>query len=256
MENKVVVVDGKSVLYRRNRSSRWQCRIKLKDGSWHRISTGTCDLEEATDKAVEYYHNARVKTQLKLPQASRRFKSVAQLAINQMNTALEHKRGKKVFKDYIAALNQYFIPYFGNFSIDRINIQRVENFEEWRLNKMNSSQMAKSTLNTHNSAVMRVFKLAVSRNWLSEEQIPPFKYEGTKSQVRPGFTRQEYYELARNLRYWADSGVADKDSSKNKFLGDKKPRETTSMNRELLRDYVLMGHLDQRTQGFTPISRT
>jgi integrase len=137
-------------------------------------------------------------------------------------------------------LNQYFIPYFGNFSIDRITIQRVEDFEEWRLNKMNSSQMAKSTLNTHNSAVMRVFKLAVSRNWLSEEQIPPFKYEGTKSQVRPGFTRQEYYELARNLRYWADSGVADKDSSKNKFLGDKKPRETTSMNRELLRDYVLI----------------
>ena len=181
MENKVVVVDGKSVLYRRNRSSRWQCRIKLKDGTWHRVSTGTCDLEEATDKAVEYYHNARVKTQLKLPQASRRFKSVAQLAINQMNTALEHNRGKKVFKDYIAALNQYFIPYFGNYSIDRITIQRVEDFEEWRLNKMNSSQMAKSTLNTHNSAVMRVFKLAVSRNWLSEEQIPPFKYEGTKS---------------------------------------------------------------------------
>ena len=117
MENKVVVVDGKSVLYRRNRSSRWQCRIKLKDGTWHRVSTGTCDLEEATDKAVEYYHNARVKTQLKLPQASRRFKSVAQLAINQMNTALEHNRGKKVFKDYIAALNQYFIPYFGNYSI-------------------------------------------------------------------------------------------------------------------------------------------
>jgi hypothetical protein len=34
-----------------------------------------------------------------------------------MNTALEHNRGKKVFKDYIAALNQYFIPYFGNYYI-------------------------------------------------------------------------------------------------------------------------------------------
>jgi hypothetical protein len=45
MENKVVVIDGKSVLYRRNRSSRWQCRIKLKDGTWHRVSAGTCDLE-------------------------------------------------------------------------------------------------------------------------------------------------------------------------------------------------------------------
>jgi hypothetical protein len=135
-----------------------------------------------------------------------------------MNTALEHNRGKKVFKDYITALNQYFIPYFGNYSIDRITIQGVEDFEEWRLNKMNSSQMAKSTLNTPNSAVMRVFKLAVSRNWLPEEQIPPFKYEGTKSQVRPGFTRQEYYELSRNLRYWADSGIADKGTSRNRFV--------------------------------------
>jgi hypothetical protein len=170
---------------------------------------------------VEYFHNARVKIQLKLPQASRHFKSVAQLVINQMNTALEHIRGKQVFKDYIAALNQYFITYFGNYSIDRITTHRLEDFEEWRLNKMNSLQMAKSTLNTHNSAVMRVFKLAVPRNWISEEQIPPLKYEGTKSQVRPGFTRQQYYELARNLRHWADRGIADKGTSRNRFMEDK-----------------------------------
>ena len=132
------------------------------------MSTGTCDLKEATGKAVEYYHNASVKTQLQLSQTSRRFKSAVQLAIHQMNTALEHNRGKKAFKDYSAALNQFLIPYFGNYSIDRINIQRVEDFEEWRLNKMHSSQMAKSTLNTHISAVMSVFKLAVFRHWLSE----------------------------------------------------------------------------------------
>jgi hypothetical protein len=137
-------------------------------------------------------------------------------------------------------LDQYFIPYFGNYSIDRITTQRLEDFEEWRLNKMNSLQMAKSTLNKHNSAVTKVFKLAFSRNWLSEEQIPPYKYEGTKSQVRPGFTRQEYYELARNLRHWADIGIADKGTSRNRFVGDKKLRESTSINRELLCDYVLI----------------
>jgi hypothetical protein len=87
---------------------------------------------------------------------------------------------------------------------------------------------------------MRVFKLAVPRNWLSEEQMPKFKYEGTKSQARPGFTRREYYELARNLRHWADSGITDKGTSRNGGVGDKKLRESTSMNRELLRDYVLI----------------
>lgn len=240
MDKKITVIEGKAVIYRRGRSSRWQCRIKLKDGTWYRTSTGEVEKDAAFDKAIEFYHNARVKAQENLPQASRRFKSVAQLTITQMKTALEHNRGKKVFKDYIAALEQYFIPYFGKYSIDRISIDRVENFEEWRLVKMNKTVMAKSTLNTHNAAAAKVFKLAVNRNWLTEELVPQFKYEGSKSEVRPSFSRQEYYELARNLRYWAVSGYVDRDTSKNRFLGKRRIRENTAMKRELLRDYVLI----------------
>lgn len=240
MDKKVTVLEGKATIYKRERSSRWQCRIKLKDGTWQRLSTGKAEQDEAFDKAIEFYHNARVKAQENLPQTSRRFKAVANLAITQMKTKLEHNRGKKVFKDYISALEQYFIPYFGNYSIDRITLNRVEDFEEWRLAKMNKSVMAKSTLNTHNSAVARVFKLAMDRNWLVEEQVPKFQYEGSKSEVRPSFTRQEYFELARNLRFWAVSGYVDRKKSKNRFIGKRKLRESTAMKREILRDYVLI----------------
>ncbi|MDC9720007.1 MAG: hypothetical protein PSN46_04670, partial [Gammaproteobacteria bacterium] len=83
------VIPGKAILYRRTASSRWQVRLKLNDGSWHRLSTGELDLEEASARAITLYHHTQAKAELNLPQTTRRFKSVAELVIRNIEHAKE-----------------------------------------------------------------------------------------------------------------------------------------------------------------------
>jgi len=42
-------VSPEITIYRRQRSVVWQCRFKLRDGRWHRLSTGCADPDQAFD---------------------------------------------------------------------------------------------------------------------------------------------------------------------------------------------------------------
>lgn len=240
MSGTITVVKGRVALYKRGRSGCWQCRVKLKDGSWHRVSTGEYEVEEATDKALEIYHEKRALARLEMPQVSRTFRSAARIAINKMKDDLNAGRGKTVFTHYISALEQYFIPYFGNFHVDKMNTARMNDFDQWRLEQMNKPAIAQSTLNTHNSAVNLVFKAAIDKGWMTETQKPSLTNKGSKGNTRPHFTRTDYSIMVRRLRHWAESGYANRKTSTNQFVPKKKIRENTAMIRELLRDYVLI----------------
>ena len=56
--------DGELVLFRRSRSSLYQCRYKLADGSWHRQSTGKASVEHAIARACDLYDEARYRQRL------------------------------------------------------------------------------------------------------------------------------------------------------------------------------------------------
>ena len=49
-----------------------------------------------------------------------------------------------------------------------------------------------STLNTHNSAMNRVFEEAVARGFIAHKSVPLMVNRGEKSERRPDFTREEY----------------------------------------------------------------
>ena len=196
MSELVQVVSGLVVLYRRSRSSRWQARIK-EDGRWIRRSTGTADVNEARDIALDIRTELRIQTKNNLPLTTTKFRAVAEHAIKKMEAELSGKRGKVVYNDYIAALKNYHIPFFGKFNINQITLQRVEDFDSWRLDKMGKTEMSRSTLNTHNSAINRVFQLALDRGWAKQSEIPSFRYSAVKANPRPSFTKAEYFTLAR-----------------------------------------------------------
>lgn len=46
-------------LDKRQRGAKWQARVKLADGSWHRFSTKTEDVERATDLAMKFFLHRR-----------------------------------------------------------------------------------------------------------------------------------------------------------------------------------------------------
>jgi integrase len=58
--------DGEVVLYRRSSSPPYQCRFKLANGSWYRVSTRKASVESAVSRACEMYDEIRFRQRLGL----------------------------------------------------------------------------------------------------------------------------------------------------------------------------------------------
>ena len=135
------ILEGSVVIYKRVRSSVWQARLRLDNGTWHRVSTKTGDLDEASDKARALYYEAKVKADNKLPQSTRKFASVAKAAIAAMEDELIHGRGKVVYSAYIGVIHNFLIPFFGKYAVDSITPAKLNDYEAWRREKMGNSKM-------------------------------------------------------------------------------------------------------------------
>ncbi|NBV60217.1 MAG: hypothetical protein EBR73_03970, partial [Rhodobacteraceae bacterium] len=85
-------------LDKRPNSVKWQARVKLADGSWHRFSTKTEDVERATDLAMKFFYTAEDRAKNNLPQSTRKFKRVAEFARDRMQEELDAGGGHIVFK--------------------------------------------------------------------------------------------------------------------------------------------------------------
>lgn len=216
------ILDGRIVLTQRKASSAWQARFKI-GTKWVRVSTKQRDRKDAEKTAEELYLDAKFKERNKIPVITKRFKPVAELAIKHMQAALDGGQGKKVYKDYIIALNRYLIPFFGNHHINRIDYSLLKQFEAWRIEQMGKLPKA-SSIGTHNSALNKVFDEAIERGFITAHQRPELYNRGQGGDRRPNFTLDEYRLVSRNLREFV------------KGARDGKSREM----RELLRDYVLI----------------
>jgi integrase len=217
-----LILDGEVRVYRRERSKRWQAAFVI-DGHTIRISTGKRDLSEAKEYARETFLEYKFRHKNDLPVVTKKFSDVAKLTIVDMRKQLDAGLGRKVFADYIVCIERYLIPFFGAQFVTSIDYQKIQYFYEWRRAKMGREPKA-STLNTHNSAMNRVFEEAVARGFIAHKSVPLMVNRGEKSERRPDFTREEYATLIRKMPSWITQGKAGK---------------PTDM-RHLMRDYVLI----------------
>ena len=145
-----------------------------------------------------------------------------------MKQQLDNGVGKKSFRDYIIVIDKYLVPFFGDIFVTSIDYEMLQKFARWREAKMGREPRS-STLNTHNSALNRIFDEAVARGYMNKSQVPVLVNKGRDSVRRPDFTREEYATLIRKLPSWIDAG-----------------REGKSRDmRHLLRDYTLQNSLLQ-----------
>lgn len=121
---------------------------------------------------------------------TKRFEDVANLAIKDMQRQLDAGAGRKVYKDYIQAINAYFIPFFGKTYVTRIDTDMIREFNDWRAKKIGREPKA-STMNTHNSAINRVFAEAVSRGYLTSGKVPLLANNGSAGGRRSDFSVEE-----------------------------------------------------------------
>ena len=92
---------------------------------------------------------------------TKKFSDVANLAIADMRKQLDAGLGRKVFADYIVCIERYLIPFFGAHFVTSIDYDKIQAFYEWCREKIGREPKV-STLNTHNSAMNRVFDEAVA----------------------------------------------------------------------------------------------
>jgi hypothetical protein len=148
----VTINDGDILLYKRVKSSVWQAKFKI-GSRWVRATTKLDDLEKAKAAAKDLFTEYKFKEKHELPVITKRFADVAHFVIADMRTALNGGGGKKVFEDYITALDRYLIPYFGKKHVGNIGYDDIKGFDIWRKAEMKRDPKA-STINTHNSALM------------------------------------------------------------------------------------------------------
>ena len=220
--NTPTLMDGEVRLFKRKHSSVWQV-VFMMDGRQVRVSTKKRILKDAKDAAREIYLDYRFRQKNGLPVISKRFADVAALCRATMKEQLENGAGKKSFRDYIIVIDKYLVPFFGDLFVTSIDYEMLQKFARWREEKMGREPRA-STLNTHNSALNRIFDEAVARGYMNKSQVPVLVNKGRDSVRRPDFTREEYATLIRKLPSWIDAG-----------------REGKSRDmRHLLRDYILI----------------
>ncbi len=210
-------------LDKRERSAKWQARVKLADGSWHRFSTKTEDVDKATDAAMKFFYTAEERAKNKLPQSTRKFKRVAEFARDRMREELSAGGGHIVFKDYITAIDKYLVPYFGGHDVASIDAKALVEFGKWRTEQL-GRKAHHSTINTHNTALNRVLDEAEQRGWITHAIRPKPINDGIKTKSRGSFTRDEYrmiYEELRSFHQLTDKPI-------------------TAGTREVLRNYVLI----------------
>lgn len=223
-DDTVTILDGDVRLTRRKASSAWQAAFKIGD-RWVRTTTKCKQLVDAKEAAKTLYMEYRFKAKHDLPIVSKRFDAVARLAVADMQKQLDAGTGRKVYKDYITAINAYLIPFFGAKFVNNISHVELKEYAVWRAAKMLREPKA-STITTHNTALNRVFEEAVNRSYMTKNKIPILVNAGADGERRPDFSLDDYRTMIRKLPSWA----------KDETVHTQKSRDM----RMLLWDYVIV----------------
>ena len=158
-----------------------------------------------------------------LGELSRQFRDIARFTAKRLQAEIDAGTGKSVYRDYVQAINNYLVPCFTSTAIHNIDEKQLLRLDKFRKERLKRDPN-KSTVSTHNAALALVFQDAVERNYMLASQVPALGNSGKKGQARPYFSKDEIPTLLAALEEFSSTGL--------------KPE--TVMNRELLRDYVLI----------------
>jgi integrase len=216
--------DGDVVLYRRSRSLLYQCRYRLADGTWHRVSTRRASVEHAIAVACDLYDEARYRQRLGLAHRAHTFAQIAAITAAELRRKIDASSGKTSNHDYLSCIERYFVPYFGERHIEQLTNSDIVQFEVWRDRQMQRKPKA-STLNNFTSAWNKIIDTAVAQGFISERvPVPKLTARGEKGKTRPAFTEQEVLQMFAFMDVWQTQGRM----------------EVEKEIRPLLRDYIEM----------------
>ena len=202
----IKLLDGLLTLYRRTNSRQWQCRFKLSTGTWHSASTGSDQLAEATTQAIAIYETVKVKLTSDLAITTKTFRHLANQELDQAAKVVHANPNKRTHLDYILIYTKYLISFFGNYQINDITQELVDDYAAWRMTKMGKNPKS-YTQRRHAGLYKRVIELARSQGVITQHRaIPLLEIGGDRTHARPAFNQQEINYLPEYMRYWERFG--------------------------------------------------
>ena len=205
-EEPIKLLDGLVTLYKRPASHQWQCRFKLSTGAWHSASTGSDQIAEATTQAIAIYETVKVKIASDLAIKTRTFRQLATQELAMATKVVQSNSNKRTHVDYIHIYTKYLIPFFGNYQINDITQELVDDYVAWRISKMGKEPKT-YTQRRHAGLYKRVIERARAQGLISQHRnIPLLEVTGGAVQVRPAFSHQEIDYLLEYMRDWERFG--------------------------------------------------
>ncbi|WP_062309792.1 tyrosine-type recombinase/integrase [Polynucleobacter sinensis] len=202
----VVLRDKELYVVRREGTANWQVHYKAKSlKRWIRKSAGTSNLNDAKTIAEDFAADTRAAERRGFPVVSKKFKAVAEVVSANLKEQVKHGTGKKIYADYYRAIDQYLIPFFGNYNIDCITPAVISEFDIWRYQHV-GRRLKQSTQSTHNLAMNVIFDHAIEAGYMTEFLRPKFKNTGEAGEARGFFTHDELIALQQFLQKWTTQG--------------------------------------------------
>jgi integrase len=202
----IKLLDGAITLYKRPNSHQWQCRFKLATGAWHTASTGSDQLAEATTQAISIYETVKVKIASDLAIKTRTFRQLATQELAAAARIVQANPNKRTHADYIHIYTKYLIPFFGNYQINDITQEVVEDYAAWRISQMGKDPKS-YTQRRHAGLYKRVIERARAQGLIQQHRnIPLLEVTGGAAQARPAFSHQEVNYLLEYMQDWERFG--------------------------------------------------
>ena len=205
-EEPIKLLDGLLTLYRRPTSRQWQCRFKLATGSWHSASTGSDQVAEATTQAIAIYETVKVKLVSDLAVKTRTFRQLATQELAAAARVVQANPNKRTHADYIHIYTKYLIPFFGNYQINDITQELVDDYVAWRISRMGKNPKT-YTQRRHAGLYKRVIERARDQGLIHRNRtIPLLEVAADRAEIRPAFNQQEVNYLLEYMQDWERFG--------------------------------------------------
>lgn len=201
------VIKHKLIVFKRANSDKWQCRYRIKD-EWIRCSTNEYTLDGAIQSANMILIEAHVRDKLNVAPVSKKFKDVAKLAIERLETEMQTSDSKTKYLEYAKIIRRYQIPALAQTPIEQIKLKELEMLEQYRIKKMGKVPK-RSTILNHNAALKRVFNEAVLRGYMTEAQRPILVAKGAKCERRVEFSIEEIKKMLNGFDNWIKNARTD-----------------------------------------------
>ena len=206
MEEHHELMGGKLHLYRRERSTNWQCSTYLNGKNW-RKSTGEDSLSRAKDFAEDWYLGLRGKKHAGVLKVGKTFNQAADQFLKEYEIITQGERSPAYVEMLKIKLRVHLRPFFGEKVLTEVTPGLVQ---KYRLHRMTSRvdektgealRPARSTIHHEIVTLRQVLKTANRHGWLPylPDLSAPYKTSGKVSH-RGWFSPAEYKQLYNATR--------------------------------------------------------